>query len=55
MPTANSRQLYTSEHFNKISITLHWLMVLLLIAVYATIELREIFPTIGVDARGRPE
>jgi cytochrome b561 len=39
-----------NERYNKISISLHWLMLFLLIAVYATIELREIFPK-GSDPR----
>jgi superoxide oxidase len=33
-----------NERYNKITIGLHWFMLLLLIAVYATIELRGIFP-----------
>ncbi|WP_395011457.1 cytochrome b [Undibacterium sp.] len=36
--------------YHKLSIGLHWIMLLLLIAVYATIELRELFPK-GTDAR----
>lgn len=36
--------------YNKLAIYLHWLMLFLLIAVYATIELREIFPK-GSDPR----
>ncbi len=44
MTTANSSSLSASERYNKISIGLHWLMVLLLIAVYATMELHEFFP-----------
>lgn len=33
-----------SDRYSTPSIILHWLMLLLLIAVYATIELREIYP-----------
>ncbi|MES2050298.1 MAG: cytochrome b [Pseudomonadota bacterium] len=44
MTTANSLSLNASERYNKISIGLHWFMVLLLIAVYATMELHEFFP-----------
>ena len=40
----------TTERYNALSITLHWVMVLLLIAVYACIELREFFPK-GSDPR----
>ena len=50
MTSTNTLQLGTNDHYNKMSISLHWLMVLLLIAVYATIELREIFPK-GSDPR----
>jgi cytochrome b561 len=50
MTTANFSISDASERYNKISMILHWLMVLLLIAVYATIELREIFPK-GSDPR----
>lgn len=53
MTTANSSPINTSnpsERYDKVSLGLHWLMVLLLIAVYATIELREIFPK-GSDPR----
>jgi cytochrome b561 len=39
-----------NTRYHKLSIGLHWLMLLLLIAVYATIELREIFPK-GSDPR----
>ncbi len=38
------------QRYHKLSIGLHWFMLLLLIAVYATIELRELFPK-GTDAR----
>ena len=39
-----------SARYNSLSMGLHWLMLLLLIAVYATIELRGIFPK-GSDPR----
>ena len=39
-----------SERYGALSIALHWLMVALLIAVYATIELRGLFPK-GSDPR----
>jgi len=38
------------DKYHRLSIGLHWLMLLLLIAVYATIELRELFPK-GSDPR----
>ncbi len=34
----------SSERYGSISIGLHWLMLLLMVAVYATIELRELYP-----------
>lgn len=40
----------TPQHYHKISITLHWVMLLLMIAVYACIELREFYPK-GSDIR----
>ena len=40
----------TSDRYGSVSISLHWLMLLLLIAVYACIELRELFPK-GSDPR----
>jgi superoxide oxidase len=40
----------TRDHYGALSIAMHWLMFLLLIAVYACIELREIFPK-GSDPR----
>jgi superoxide oxidase len=40
----------TTQRYGALSIGLHWLMLLLLIAVYATIELRGEFPK-GSDAR----
>ena len=40
----------SSERYGSASIALHWLMLLLLVAVYATIELRGLFPK-GSDPR----
>lgn len=41
----------TSEaRYNTLTIAMHWLMVVLMIAVYATINLRELFPK-GSDPR----
>jgi cytochrome b561 len=40
----------TIERYGSLSIGMHWLMVLLLVAVYACIELRELFPK-GSDPR----
>jgi len=40
----------TNNRYNALSIALHWLMVLLFVAVYAAIELRELFPK-GSDPR----
>lgn len=34
----------TGSHYGPVAIWLHWSMLLLLVAVYACIELREIFP-----------
>jgi cytochrome b561 len=39
-----------SSRYSAISITMHWLMFLLIVAVYACIELREIYPK-GSDPR----
>jgi cytochrome b561 len=39
-----------SSRFSSLSIGIHWLMLLLMIAVYATMELRGIFPK-GSDPR----
>ncbi len=39
-----------SARYSMASITLHWLMFLLIVAVYATIELRELLPK-GSDPR----
>ena len=50
MSTTASPMIDRSARYNALSIGLHWLMLLLLIAVYATIELREIFPK-GSDPR----
>ena len=33
----------TPTHYNTLSIALHWLMFILIVAVYASIELRELF------------
>lgn len=41
----------TSEKYSVIRIMLHWLTALLLVAVYATIDLHEMFPK-GSDLRG---
>jgi cytochrome b561 len=40
----------TTERYGSLSIALHWLMLILLIAAYACIELREIYPK-GSDPR----
>ena len=40
----------TKDHYGSLSIGLHWLMLLLLAAVYATVELRGYFPK-GSDPR----
>src|SRR3954452_14487658 len=40
----------TTDRYGAISIAMHWLMLLLLIAVYACIELRELYPK-GSDIR----
>lgn len=45
MNTPNS-----TDRYNVLSITLHWVMVLLLIAVYTFINLADVFPK-GSDAR----
>lgn len=42
--------LTTNTRYHKLTIGLHWLMLLLLIAVYASMELREFFPK-GSDPR----
>lgn len=43
-------QTNSSERYNPSSIVLHWLMFVLMVAVYAFIELRELFPK-GSDPR----
>ena len=40
----------TNRRYGYLSISLHWLMLILLVAVYASIELREFFPK-GSDPR----
>jgi cytochrome b561 len=40
----------STERFGSVSIALHWLMLLLMVAAYATIELREFYPK-GSDPR----
>ena len=40
----------TKNRYGSVSIALHWLMFLLIVAVYACMELREIFPK-GSDPR----
>lgn len=40
----------TATRYSKLSIALHWLMVLLIVGVYACIELREFYPK-GSDPR----
>ena len=40
----------TEHRYGSLSIGLHWLMLILLVAVYASIELREFFPK-GSDPR----
>ena len=40
----------TNRHYGNLSIALHWLMFLLIAAIYATIELRGLFPK-GSDPR----
>ena len=42
--------LNNSHRYGALSISMHWLMVLLLVAVYACIELREFYPK-GTDTR----
>lgn len=39
-----------SNRYSPISIAMHWLMLLLIVAVYACIELREFYPK-GSDPR----
>lgn len=40
----------STEHYGSLSIALHWLMLLILVAVYMCIELREFYPK-GSDIR----
>lgn len=40
----------TDDRYGSLSISMHWLMLLLLIAVYACIDLRELYPK-GSDPR----
>ena len=40
----------TADRYGSLSIAMHWLMLLLLVAVYATINLRELYPK-GSDPR----
>lgn len=40
----------TRERYGLVSVAFHWLMLLLLIAVYSCIELRELYPK-GSDPR----
>lgn len=40
----------TTDHYGSLSIFMHWLMLLLLVAIYACIELRELYPK-GSDLR----
>ena len=42
--------LQVTPPFSRLSIAMHWLMLALLAAVYACIELREIYPR-GSDIR----
>ena len=39
-----------SNHYSRLTITLHWLMLLLFVGVYSCIELRELYPK-GSDPR----
>src|SRR5512143_971039 len=40
----------STERYGSVSIGLHWLMLVLMVAVYATIEMRELYPK-GSDPR----
>lgn len=40
----------TVKRYSKLTIALHWIMLLLMVAVYATINLRELYPK-GSDPR----
>jgi superoxide oxidase len=46
--TGGSRQF--NSHYDRLSISLHWIMLVLLVAVYACMELREFYPK-GSDIR----
>ncbi len=41
----------TTDRYGSLSVGLHWVMLLLLVAVYASMELSDFFPK-GSDARG---
>lgn len=41
----------TNSRYGTLSITLHWLMFILMVAVYASIELRELFPKAATRAK----
>ena len=41
----------TTDRYGSLSIGMHWLMLLLLVAVYACIELREFYPGAAVRAK----
>ncbi len=41
---------HSKGHYNSLSIALHWLMLMLIVAAYSTIELRELFSK-GSDPR----
>lgn len=43
-------QLSTQQRYGTLTISLHWLMLVLMVAVYACIELRELYPK-GSDPR----
>jgi len=40
----------TDTHYNTLSIALHWLMFILIVTVYGSIELRELFDK-GTETR----
>lgn len=44
MQSEVSRDGLVSQRYGPLSISLHWLMLLLIVAVFACIELRELFP-----------
>ena len=41
---------YINQRYSSLSIWMHWIVFLLIVAIYATIELREFFPN-GSDLR----